>query len=720
MNKPPLSWQRLRLVIAATAAAATTIGLAPAATAAAPSNAPTKCSLATAVSIRDTTPPSCFRAHVSLERLPAVGDTATVRVKVDSQVAAGRVDFTVRVTESLEILAAGSALGAPQADGGWSKATGTVSLPVGSRTLTFQVRARAEGPAQVEASVNDAAVNSPEHSAFDSTQVTVGKGSSRAGADFTSLPGKAATSRGVSNPKAQQAPPPAKTKYQVALAPAGQICVNGGFQYTYSGVTHNVANAKISIHGLRTANSAWEVVATGQTAANGTYNICFWAPANPMYALQVSHGTTNGVWEVRNNNSQYYTSWSAVRYNTYTGTDWNAGTYTPYAGQERAWHAFDTMNQLYSARNSPNGCWTRHETNGCAMIYLQWWAGNNDGAFYQPNPSAATSYVRLKDADPDSEHMVLHEAAHAFHHRLYNFWWPDPSCANHQIHIASNMGCAWTEGFANALAGYIKGDDRFVWPDGSWISLMNTTWFNSWYAVSSTNWNDGDAVEGRVAGSMIDLWRNVDGGPNSTITLLSNYTQSTFFEYFNERGYQNLDLTSTSRTRLYNHTIDYRQVLGNNGFESGAVTWSWSAPGTDNVIGTWNTYAPRTGTWYAWLGGYGYDTTTSLTQGAGTPAAPNGKDGKVTLSFWSRIWSEEAVGADPYDILQIQVVDGAIVTSAAPQLSNQSRSNGYVFRTYDLSAWRGRNVSLRFMADEDATMRTDFIIDDVQVTYNEN
>src|SRR6266508_2747721 len=598
MNKPPLSWQRLRLVIAATAAAATTIGLAPAATAAAPSNAPTKCSLATAVSIRDTTPPSCFRAHVSLERLPAVGDTATVRVKVDSQVAAGRVDFTVRVTESLEILAAGSALGAPQADGGWSKATGTVSLPVGSKTLTFQVRARAEGPAQVEAGVNDAAVNSPEHSAFDSTQVTVGKGSSRAGADFTSLPGKAATSRGVSNPKAQQSPPPAKTKYQVALAPAGQICVNGGFQYTYSGVTHNVANAKISIHGLRTANSAWEVVATGQTAA--------------------------------------------------------------------------------------------------------------------------TSYLRLRDADPDSEHLVLHEASHAFHHRLYNFWWPNPTCGTHQIHVASNMGCAWTEGFANALAGYIKGDDRFVWPDGSWISLMNTTWFNSSYAVSSTNWNDGDAVEGRAAGSMINLWRNADGGPNSTITLLSYYTQSTFFEYFNDRGHQNLDLTSASRTRLYSHTIDYRQVLGNNGFESGAVTWSWSAPGTDNVIGTWSTYAPRTGTWYAWLGGYGYDTTTSLTQGAGTPAAPSGKDGKVTLSFWSRIWSEEAVGADPYDILQIQVVDGATVTSVAPQLSNQSRSNGYVFRTYDLSAWRGRNVSLRFMADEDATMRTDFIIDDVQVTYNQN
>ncbi len=715
---PPSPWRRLPLVIAVATTTVVAIGLAPAANADAQTPAPSRCSLTVPVNPRAEAPASCLRATVSLDRLPALGSTATVHVKIDSQVALSRAAVSVRVTEGLELITDGSSLGATRADGSWSKAGGALPLPAGSRTVTFQVRARAAGPAQVEADVSDATSPSPERSAFDSTQLTVGKNSSRAGADFTSLPGKATASRGVGNPKTKPAPSPAKTKYQVALAPANQICVNGGFQYTDNNVNRTVANATIKIHGKRYWNSSYELLAIGQTGANGGYDICFVPPVNPMYALQVEHGTTNSVWEVRNSSNYYYASWSQERFTTYTGTDWAAGYYTSTAAQQRAWHAFDTINQFYSVRNSPNGCWTRHEAN-CTRIYIRWWSGNTDGGYYVPGADAYASYIQLRDNDPDSEHLVLHETGHAFHHRLYNFWWPGPNCAGHQIHVESSVGCAWTEGLANAFAGYIKGDDRFVWPEGSWISLMNTTWFNSAYWVSTTNWNNGDATEGRVAGSLIDLWRNVDGGMNSTINLLSYYTQSTFFEYFNERGYQDLDLTSTSRNRLYSHTIDYRQVLGNNGFESGAATWSWTAPGTDNVIGTWGTYPARTGSWYAWLGGYGYDTTTSLSQGAGTPAAPSGKPGKVQVSFWSRIWSEEAVGDPAYDILQVQVVDGATVT-AVGSLSNVDRSNGYVFRTYDLSAWRGRAVTLRFMADEDASLRTDFIIDDVQVTYNQN
>ncbi|MFC7613217.1 S8 family serine peptidase [Actinokineospora soli] len=64
---------------------------------------------------------------------------------------------------------------------------------------------------------------------------------------------------------------------------------------------------------------------------------------------------------------------------------------------------------------------------------------------------------------------------------------------------------------------------------------------------------------------------------------------------------------------------DGGQKLANPGFESGAAGWT----ATTNVIGQWSSYGqpPRTGTWNAWLNGWGSTRTDSVTQQVAIPRA---------------------------------------------------------------------------------------------------
>src|SRR5690349_5496843 len=68
-------------------------------------------------------------------------------------------------------------------------------------------------------------------------------------------------------------------------------------------------------------------------------------------------------------------------------------------------------------------------------------------------------------------------------------------------------------------------------------------------------------------------------------------------------------------------------LLGNPGFESGATTWSQ----TSGVISTaWGTNTPRTGTYFAWLDGYGTTHTDTQSQSVTIPYSAS----SATLSFY--------------------------------------------------------------------------------------
>jgi len=142
-------------------------------------------------------------------------------------------------------------------------------------------------------------------------------------------------------------------------------------------------------------------------------------------------------------------------------------------------------------------------------------------------------------------------------------------------------------------------------------------------------------------------------------------------------------------------------LLANPGFESGAVNWTGTAGPITN-----NTGRPaHRGSWKLWLGGNGSTSTENEAQTVAVPAT-----GTPRLSFWIRTDTAER-GSTAYDTLKVQVVSAG-VTSTLATFSNVGTNATYTQKTYDLSAYKGKSVSVKFLMSEDSSLQTSFVLDD--------
>ncbi|MGY0231420.1 hypothetical protein [Longispora urticae] len=701
-----MSSRHLRRVVATAVAAAFCAVLAPLATASA--ETVQSCVAPGGAHPRSEAPRPCVTADVTLDRLPAVGETATVRVTLGSQVDISRARLSVQLPATLRLSNGGSGLSAPRTVGPNQVSERTFALSRKGRTVTFTVTALAAGPAQIEAAVTDLDAVTPDRSGRGSALLTVGDrpGSSRAG--VTGEDAAAVT----------LAPGTGPAKVAPSLAPSavpGQICAKGAFSVSDKAGTWLAGrNIPVTVLGKATSSSATQTYGTGLTSStDGSYSVCFNASAT-LYQLWVQFSTNGSLWRVTNNaGNSTYTVTTTAKSNVPSGTDQAFGTTTPSATHMRGWHAFDTLNLLWFGRGSSTNCWTARESSACTKITLHWQPGSTDGTYFDNSVPVGQRYVAFADADPDSEHLVLHEAGHAFMDLLYAGWWPASDCPSpHYLHLRSGNMCAWTEGFANAIAGYLKGDGRFYWANGAYADLMQTAWNNPNQTASNTNPQDGETVELRVAGAIIDLWRNVDGGPAGTFDNMRQYQSTSFREWFTlDRPLTGLSTSAAARDLVYTHTIDYRTTtpgggLVNGGFESGTANWTI----TGGVVGNWTTYPAQAGSWYAWMGGNGSANTDTLSQQITVPSTGT----SATLNYQLRIVTQET-GSTVYDTFKVQVVDGGTTTTLAT-FSNANPSAGYVARSVNLSGYRGKTVTLKFVSVEDTNLRTDFLLDSLTLT----
>jgi subtilisin family serine protease len=148
-------------------------------------------------------------------------------------------------------------------------------------------------------------------------------------------------------------------------------------------------------------------------------------------------------------------------------------------------------------------------------------------------------------------------------------------------------------------------------------------------------------------------------------------------------------------------------LLGNPGFESGNTIWS----ATSGVITSSTGRPARTGSWKAWLNGYGSSHTDTLSQSVTIPSSAS----SATLSFWIRIDSAETTTSYAYDTLRVQVVAGGS-TSTLATYSNLNKSSSYVQRSFNLTGYKGQTVTVRFVGTEDSSLQTSFVIDDTAVS----
>ncbi|MFJ8687432.1 M28 family peptidase [Micromonospora wenchangensis] len=194
---------------------------------------------------------------------------------------------------------------------------------------------------------------------------------------------------------------------------------------------------------------------------------------------------------------------------------------------------------------------------------------------------------------------------------------------------------------------------------------------------------------------------SVTSGGSSTMTVSASSSASL--------GTFTLTVTGTgSATRTASYTVTVTgtgsctggQVVGNGGFESGTSPWT----ATSGVITNSSSQPARTGSYKAWLNGTGSTSTDTLSQSVTVPAGCS----SYTLAFYLHIDSTERTTTVAYDKLVVQVGTTTLAT-----YSNLNKATGYTLRSFDVGAYAGQTVTLKFTGTEDASLQTSFVIDDV-------
>ncbi len=156
-----------------------------------------------------------------------------------------------------------------------------------------------------------------------------------------------------------------------------------------------------------------------------------------------------------------------------------------------------------------------------------------------------------------------------------------------------------------------------------------------------------------------------------------------------------------------------KQLLGNPGFETGSAAPWTTTPGVINPNGAGET--AHSGSWYAWLDGYGTNHTDTLAQ---TVSVPSGCT-NYTFSFWLHIDTAETTTTTAYDVLKVQVLNSSgTVLATLATFSNLNHISGYLQHSYNVAAYAGQNVTLKFTGTEDSSLQTSFVVDDTALNVS--
>ncbi|MEU1757189.1 M28 family peptidase [Micromonospora matsumotoense] len=194
---------------------------------------------------------------------------------------------------------------------------------------------------------------------------------------------------------------------------------------------------------------------------------------------------------------------------------------------------------------------------------------------------------------------------------------------------------------------------------------------------------------------------SVTSGGSATMTVSASSSASL--------GSFTLTVTGTgSATRTASYTLTVTgtgsctggQVVGNGGFESGTSPWT----ATSGVITNSSSQPANSGSYKAWLNGNGSTSTETLSQSVTVPAGCS----SYALAFYLHIDTTERTTTVAYDKLVVQIGSTTLAT-----YSNLNKASGYTLRSFDVGAYAGQTVTLKFTGTEDASLQTSFVVDDV-------
>jgi hypothetical protein len=240
----------------------------------------------------------------------------------------------------------------------------------------------------------------------------------------------------------------------------------------------------------------------------------------------------------------------------------------------------------------------------------------------------------------------------------------------------------------------------------SGISTINSTLsgpFNSTVSFS---------VSGLPAGAMASLSPSSIAAPGAGSSVMTISAGAA-----TPAGTYNVVVAGTGGGQTHSVTINLtvtsggsstQQLLGNPGFENGSANpVPWTV--TSGVIDNSTARASHTGSWKAWLNGYGLVHTDSLLQTVSIPSSVT----NAALSFWLHIDTAETTTTAANDTLKVQIRNsaGALLTTLATY-SNLNVIAGYAQVSFDVTSYKGQTIQLYLVGVENSSSKTSFIVDD--------
>ena len=162
--------------------------------------------------------------------------------------------------------------------------------------------------------------------------------------------------------------------------------------------------------------------------------------------------------------------------------------------------------------------------------------------------------------------VVQHEYGHAVMHSAYSYYWPNTYCPSpHYINRYSHPNCAWTEGWADSFPLMVQSygrweDPVFEWGTGAQINLETPTW-------GTPGWDNGEGVEGRVAGSLWDIFDSTNDGYDTFTDgflniwdVVSTQTDNNFAEFWDAWKAKGHNIPKANAA-IFQNTIDYGGVV---------------------------------------------------------------------------------------------------------------------------------------------------------------
>ncbi len=515
---------------------------------------------------------SCIGVKATLDRVPSVGETATLTYTVSTGVKLAPSDITVELPTQLAWAQAPTGFTAGQATSVQPERSGSIATAqrkvqlVAGRPATFtgvvkavapgygqiQVRATSPNGSNVDAGKDDVFLTVGDQgkpSQFGSVTTT----GDLSVATLTTEPKGIAARPAWQDPKSLSAagnpglPPVTNKVGGTALACDSHVTGNWGY-YDQAGVRHNSMNFQVQVRDV-----AHGTVSVGLTDFDGNFNLCF--DSSVTKALSLAFVAENLQFRVQNGTDVF--QWNTNVIFNPVGTV-NFGWKSPSnPADNRAVHAFDAANDtyLFVPKVAPSWCYDQKDTT-CRQVRIDW----NRDSVHKTEYNQTTNIVYLAADDPNGPIVVAHEIGHAVMDDVYNEAFPpNPGCSPHFIEAATNANCAWVEGFADWFALSVYHTTTFRWPSGESLNLEDPNW--------DTAWGQGDITEGRVTGAMLDiadianegLWDRSSEFIGGIWFTFIHHVDNTFASFWDDRTRDGYNVADTgARATLFQNTIDYQ------------------------------------------------------------------------------------------------------------------------------------------------------------------